>query len=341
MDIMNFAKSLIGVSGLLLLFTFACVVVGSYLSYKDGQIRDRIDSGVEKIDTIVTNSEIKLNNAGTTLLDNNALVLDNLGRTITANEQLRETNEQLRIASAQLQQNYEQIAATLNKTIETKEEAIKAQKEAIKAQDEIIGQLTGGNSYPGLSLKKSGFYLTTKGSYGIPNLKIIIRIIPNCLNIPKNVTLDYLRGNQQNQDYIKPVFIKTYPKLWAGLNIEPIDIKNFNSYLPNGDGVMNAFEIYFESDHKRWVQRIRIISHNGKWEVADILDEIPTTQRDNNFSGENEIYKHVSENFPYQSGTLKIIPFFNARLDHPTRLGAVAIEYNHENGISDRAFDSL
>lgn len=328
MDIMNFIKSLCGVSGGVLFLTICGVILGAYISYKDGKTSDRIDKGVGKIDTAVTNTETKLNKARKELLNVSNSVIDNLNETNKANGQLRTAN-------GQLQQNYEQIVATLT-------EAINAKNEAIKSKDEIIGQITGGDSRPSLSLKKGGFYLRTQGTYSIPNLKIIIFIIPNCLNIPKDVTLDYLRG-KYNKDYIKPVFIKTYPKLWAGMDIEPIDIENFNSYLPNSDGIMNAIEIYFESDYKKWFQRIRIVSHNGKWEVADILEEIPTTQRDNNFSGENEIYKHVSENFPaqFQSGTLKIIPFFNARLDHPTRLGAVPIDYNHENGISDRSFDNL
>lgn len=326
---MNFAKSLISLSGFLLFFTVVCVFVGSYMSYKDGKIRDKIDTGVakidigvEKIDTIVTNSEKKLNDAGEALSKVNAVVVQNLEKSVKAGEQL--------------EQSYKQIVETLNQTIEGK-------NATLKAQDEIIGQMTGGNSYPQLSLKKGGFYLTNKGIYSIPNLEISIRSIPNCLEIPREVTLDYLKRRQSNGDYIKPVFYKKPYKLWAGLHIESIDIKNFNSYLPNDNGIMNGFEIYFNSDHKRWVQQIRLISHNGSWEIADILYEIPTTQRDNNFSNQKEIYNHVSENFPveYPTGSFKIIPFFNAVFDHPTKFWFVPIEYNHKNAISGYSFDSL
>ncbi|AOZ98783.1 hypothetical protein BIW12_04670 [Flavobacterium commune] len=304
-------------------------------SIDNDNAQEKIKDGVIKIDEIVTNSEKKLNDAGEALSKNNTLVVDNLKKTIKASEQLQEANEQLQKASEQLQKNYKQIVETLNQTIEGK-------NATIKAQDEVIGQITGGNSYPELSLKKGGFYLNTHGSFSIPNLKISIWVIPNCLNIPKKVTIDYLRENITDQKYIIPIVAIRYSKLWAGYNIQSIEVENFKSYLPNEDGNMHAFEIYFESDYKKWKQRIRIISHNGKWEIADLLDEIPTTQRDNIFFSEKEIYRHVSENFPSaQSGAWKMIPFFNALPSDSAKLGIIPIEYNDKNGISDYSFDNL
>lgn len=336
MELIDFLKSLWGVSGAVIGFTLLGLLFGAYLSYKDGKTSDRIDSGVGKIDTIVTNSENRLKDASESILINNALVIENLKKTIDANKQLQKTNEQLGIASGQLQQNYEQIVATLNTTIKVKDEAI-------KSKDEIIGQTTGGESYPSLSIKKGGFYLANRGIYSIPNLQVSIRLIPNCLNIPRNATLEYLRNEPTDPKYVIPIYYKKYPKLWAGLSIESIDIKNLNSYIPNDKGIMHAFEIYFESDYKRWMQRIRIISHNGKWEVAEVLDEIPTTQRSNVYSNEKEIFKHISENFPTFEGlgTTKVIPFFNAKFDHPTRFNFIIIDYNQENGIAERSFDDF
>lgn len=329
MDIMNFIKSLYSVSGVLLLLTILCVFAGSYLSHKDGQIRDKIDAGVEKINTIVTNSEKKLNEANEALLKNNAIVTDNLEKTITANEQLQK-------ASEQLQQNYKQIVETLNQTIEGKDTTI-------RAQEEVIGQTTGGDSYPKITLKKEGFYLTVQGIYSIPNLRVTIFLISNCLNIPKEVTIDYVRDGKINPTYIKTIFNDTYSKLWAGGHSNPIHIEDINDYLPTNDGVMHAFEIYYKSDFKIWEQKIRIISYKGKWEIADILNEIPTTQRDNIIYREKKIYSLVSENFPahqtnLETGVSKFIPFFNARPYDPSKPYFELIDYNHGNGISNLSF---
>nr|WP_314897278.1 hypothetical protein [uncultured Flavobacterium sp.] len=329
---MNFAKSLIGVPGLLLVFTFVCVVAGSYLSYRDGKVRDKIDTGVEKIDTIVTNSERKLNEANKALLKNNDLVTENLEKTITANEKLQKTSEQL-------QQNYKQIVETLNQTIEGKDATI-------RAQEGIIGQTTGGDSYPKITLKKKGFYLTVQGKYSIPNLRVTILLISNCLNIPKDVTIDYLRDGKINPTYIKTIFNYTYSKLWAGGHINPINIEDINNYLSTDDGVMHAFEIYYKSDFKIWEQKIRIISYKGKWEIADILNEIPTTHRGNTILKDNNIYNLVSENFPAEqtnsyAGVAKFIPFFNTTPYEPYNLYYEPIRYSPAHGISDFSFDEL
>jgi hypothetical protein len=332
----SFKKNPRMLSILLVVFSVAGVFLSAIISDRDGEIRDKIDKGVKaiedgvvKIDTIVNDSKSKLETANEALITNNNLVIDNLVRTQTANEQLIK-------ASEQLQKNYEQIVEGLKKSIEAKEETI-------NAKEEIIGQTTGGDSYPSLSLKKGGFYLSTLGTYSIPNLRVSIRLIPNCLSIPRKVTLKYLRNQPTDPKYVIPIYYEKYNRLWAGFKFEYIDIKNLKSYIPNDDSIMHAFEIYFESDYKKWIQRIRIISHNGKWEIADVLYEIPTTQRDNIFIREEPIYKHVSENFPaiVIDGATKIIYFFNADLEHPTNPTVEFIEYKNGNEISGCSFDEL
>lgn len=327
MDIMNFIKSLCGMSGAVLFFTVCVVILGSYISYKDGKTSDRIDKGVGKIDTAVTNTETKLNKAREELLSVSNSVIDNLKETNKANGQLRTAN-------GQLQQNYEQIVATLT-------EAINAKNEAIKSKDEIIGKLMGGESYPELTLKKGGFYLTAIGKYNIPNLKISIILIQDCLEMPQEVTLNYLSKGELNRNYFKLLFHGELD-LRSGVP-SPINIEDFKNNLPTESGKTHAFEVIFETKLKKWIQRIRITSFNGKWEVANILDEVHGSSEGNTFGGEKEILKQVSESYPplFQDNNTKYIRFFNTSIMHPKTGTPVPIDYNHQNGISDRSFDGL
>lgn len=346
MEIIEFLKSLWGISGGILAFTILVVILGAYVSYKDGKTSDRIDKGVADIDKIVTDSKKELDKANIELQKNIGLATANLKSTDVANKQLLETNEKLNQASLQLERNYKKTVDALKESIEAKEEALNAKNETIKSKDEVIGQFTGGNTYPKIELKKGGFYLTSLGGYTIPELNVRIFIIPNYLDIPKQVTIDYLKGNKIDTKYIIPVFNKTYPKFWAGHSAEIIDIANFNEYLLTNNNATHAFEIYFESKFKKWKQKIRIISHNGKWEVADILDEIPTTQKDNVRIFEKNIYSLISENFPAQqtnshTGIIKIIPLFNTTPYHPFSIYYDMIDYSPAHGVSDYSLDEL
>lgn len=332
--LLDYFKSLWGAPGLILAMTIVCVIWASKSSYDNEEVQKKIKKGVGKIDTIVTNSEQTLNNASKDLLDNTNLVLDNLERTKIANEQLMQ-------ASEQLQENYEQIVATLNKTIEAKEESINAKNEAIKSKDEIIGKLMGGESYPELTLKKGGFYLTAKGKYNIPNLKIAIILIQDCLEIPQEVTLNYLSKNDLNRGYFKLLYHNELDLRLGGPF--PIDIENFKNNLTVEDRKTHAFEIVFETKLKIWKQRIRITSYKGKWEIANILDEVHGSSEGNAFGGEKEILKQVSDGYPalFENNHKKYILFYNSSITNPKTGTPVPIEYNDQNGISDRSFDDL
>lgn len=330
----DYIKSLWGAPGLILAMTIVCVIWASKSSYDNDEAQKKIKKGVGKIDTIVTNSEQTLNNASKDLLDNTNLVLDNLERTKIANEQLMQ-------ASEQLQENYKQIVQGLKESIKAKEEAINAKNEAIKSKDEIIGKLMGGESYPGLTLKKGGFYLTAIGKYNIPNLKIAIILIRDCLEIPQEVTLNYLSKNDLNGSYFKLLYHSELD-LRAGVPY-PINIENFKNNLPVDDRKTHAFEIVFETKLKKWIQRIRITSFKGKWEIANILDEVHGSSEGNTFGGEKEILKQVSEDYPalFENNYKKYILFFNSSLMHPKTGTPVPMEYNDQNGISDCSFDDL
>lgn len=338
MEIIEFFKSLWGVSGAVLTFTILVVFFGAYVSYRDGKTSDRIDKGVTKIDTIVTDSKEKLEKANDDLQTTIGIANDNLKSTEAANKKLSQT-------SIQLQRNYEETLKTLEAANQAKDEALNAQKETLKSKDEVIGRLTGGNTYPKIELKKGGFYLTSIGGYTIQGLKVVIFIIPNYLDIPKQVTIDYLKGNKLDEKYIVPVFKKTYSRFW-GNSSEVIDIPNFNGYLLTNNNAAHAFEVYFESEFKKWSQKIRIISHNGKWEVANILDEIPTTNIGNMNINGNNIYKLISENFPGKhansnKGIFKIFPLYNSTPYEPFDTDFDMILYSPVHGVSNYSLDDL
>ena len=115
-------------------------------SVKDSKIRDQINSGV---DTLKIQSDETIRR----LKDANRDISVSLEKTKKANEQLAENNQKI-------SENY-------RKTIEAKEAIIDAQKD-------IIGQITGGDSYPSIVMTRNQFFLLVNGTYGIPNLNIQI-----------------------------------------------------------------------------------------------------------------------------------------------------------------------
>lgn len=350
MELIEFAKSLKGVSGAVLAFTIAVVILGAYVSFKNDKTNDRIDKGVKKIDRVADSTKDKLDKASDDLKNNLDLSQASLERVILANKQLLETNQKLSQTSIQLQKNYEKTLKTLEAANKAKEEAIKAQNETINSKDEVIGQLTGGKSFPRISLKKGGFHISVQGEYSIPDLRIIIYALPNYLNIPAQVTSDYMKGKKTGPSYIFPIYSQQYYMVWADHLPGSIDIPNFNEYLPTNDGIMNGFDIILETKHKKWKQQIRIVSHNGKWEIADKLLEIPTTQKGNVMRIPDEIFTEISENFPAirtantKTGKMMFYITYNAQAYDASKPSFDYIEYNeynHNNGAADREFDSL
>lgn len=347
MELIEFAKSLKGVSGAVLAFTIAVVILGAYVSFKNDKTNDRIDKGVKKIDRVADSTKDKLDKASDDLKNNLDLSQASLERVILANKQLLETNQKLSKTSIQLQKNYEETLKTLEAANKAKEEAIKAQNQTINSKNEVIGKLTGGESYPRIDIKKGGFYIAVQGEYSIPDLRITIYALPNYLNIPVQVTSDYLKGKNIGPSNIFPIYHQQYYMVWAGHSPGSIDIPNFNEYLPTNNGIMNGFDIILETKHKKWKQQIRMVSHNGKWEIAQKLLEIPTTQKDNVIRNPDEIFSEISENFPAIStsntntGKMMIYITYNARAYDISKPSVDYIEYNHKNGAADREFDSL
>lgn len=182
--------------------------------------------------------------------------------------------------------------------------------------------------------------MTVVGAYNIPGLKVKIGLIQNCLNIPENRTTDYLQ-DKVGVAIFNIEIQKEYSKLWTVPFSQSIKFKNMKDYLTHDNFQLHGFEIYFESTYKKWGQKIRILAHNGNWEIADVLFEIPTIQKDNNYSSEKKIYEHVSEGFPTLSGAepYKLVPFFNKSPYNQRGALIIPIKYNHDNGISNYSFD--
>jgi polyhydroxyalkanoate synthesis regulator phasin len=296
---MNIIEFLTSAQFIILIITVIGASVVAISTYKDGKIRDEINQGIKKIDTIVNNSEIKLNESAKKLSEN-------LEETKNANEKLKKT--------------YKNTVENLAKTIEAK-------NATIESQTEILGQITGGDSYPAISLKNDGFYISVKGAYSIPNLKVQINAIANLavypeINIKRDTDINKLK---------EKIFNLHYGKLWKTTPFaEFIPFKNINEFLNKTENHIHGFDIIFNSDYKKWKQYIRIISHKGRWEIEDVLVEIQTTQV-TGMQSDKFVYTHVSELFPINSK--EIYKYFSSN-DL-----SFLIEYNAENGIGSLPLD--
>lgn len=340
----NFWDYLIGFPGLVILLTLIGLIIGSYLSFDNDKKSGKMRKGVDDINAIVITTENKLNEASTNLESNIDIAKLNLDKVTLANVQLLETNEKLNKASLQLLDNYNKTLEALEASNKAKDEALLAKNETIKSKDEIIGQLTGGNSFPRISLKKGGFHISVQGVYSLYDVKVTIRLIPNFLKIPKQTTQDYLKGLQPDSKYIITFNQFTFPKLLSGSLPGSINIKDFNSYFTRNEEDMHAIDIFIESDRKIWFQRTRLVTHNGKWEVADILKEIPSVQKDNSFNDGTPIFNTVSEKFPLyypNNENWKLIILYNAGEYEINKKAYDFIEYKNGNGMSDFSFDEL
>ena len=185
----------------------------------------------------------------------------------------------------------------INKTInETFHETLEVKDTTIAAQKNIIGVLTGGDSYPSVLFNQKGFLLASSGDYGIPNLKLQIIHIPNYQNCPIESLSLYLNDNKADKN-IKIIYDKTFTKSFAG----SINLIKFSELAINLDkDVSHAFDFNFNSDLKRWTQRIRFIPVNNRWEVLNGLEEeISYKEEKGKVPSPKTIHFKASINFPY------------------------------------------
>lgn len=190
-------------------------------------------------------------------------------------KQTKETN-------AMLEENKQSITDTLSKTVEAKEE--------------IIGMLTGGDSYPTILYNKDGFLLASHGKYGIPNLKLQIVHISDYQHTSMESISNYLNNNKTN-DNISVVYTNIFTKTFAG-TVHTIKLSELNIEIDKN--ISHGFDFNFSNDFKRWVQRVRLIPVNGKWEVLDGLEEEVTYKKDiHSVPAPKTIHFRASQNFPY------------------------------------------
>jgi len=179
-----------------------------------------------------------------------------------AGDNINESLLKVEEANSKLEENKDKIIETLNKTIENNETTL-------KAQERIIGILTGGDSFPTILFNKKGFYLASFGDYGIPNLKLQIVHISNYQDCPIESLSLYLKENKADKN-IDIVYDESFTKTFAGT----FDLISFSDLRIDLDkNVTHAFDFNFNSNLKRWTQRIRFVPLNGRWEVLNGLEE--------------------------------------------------------------------
>lgn len=196
-------------------------------------------------------------------------------------------------ANSKLEENRKSINDTYEKTIESL-------KATIQSKDEILGMITGGDSYPQLALSKNAFFVFVNGTYGIPNLKVEIYHLEDYKNIPSEVVSDYLL-NKTMSGYIQKIYSSEARNLGVG-NVNPIEYDSFIRNELANTNISHGFDIFYTGDYKSWVQKIRLIPVNGKWELIDCLEELSTFNKTKNLMNTRKtIYFNSSENFPYLS----------------------------------------
>ena len=103
-------------------------------------------------------------------------------------------------------EKHNQTLAVSKKTIITNLE------KTIESKDEIIGMVTGGDSYPRLSIGNNYFFLSVNGVYSIPECTVEIVYLKNYLNISLNTTSDYLEKGIRNDTDIKTIYKAKFTK---------------------------------------------------------------------------------------------------------------------------------
>lgn len=221
-----------------------------------------------------------------------------IGTADTTLNELKETSKVIDLswnetekANLKLEDNKKALIKILEKTIDAKDATIESQKD-------IIGQITGGDSYPRLSIGKKGFYIRIIGEYSIPNLKVDIIFLKNYLNIPYNITQAYI-DNQTESEHIYKISSVKYQKLWVNsrTNLIPIENTIRESIITNNS---SGFDIYFNSGFNRWVQKIRFIKHGDidEWGVIDLLHSEKVTAKKGEYQKSSRIYLEISDKYP-------------------------------------------
>lgn len=184
-----------------------------------------------------------------------------------------------------------------NKTLKnTKNIIITNLNKTIEAKNEIIGMFTGGDSYPEIMFGKNSFLLASNGKYGIPNLKLQIVHIKDYEKVPIETLSKYL-NNQKASGSISVVYTKTFTKTFAG-TMHTIKFSDIGIHLDKK--ISHGFDFNFNSDFKRWTERVRLINVNDKWEVLIGLEEETSHKKNTHtLSQPRTIYFRASPDFPY------------------------------------------
>lgn len=206
---------------------------------------------------------------------------------------LSQVNNEVIESHKKLIKTYDKVIENLNKTIETKETVI-------STQHEIIGQLTGGNSYPRIGVGDKSFFVIAEGTYSIPECNIEIVLIRNYIDTPIDATYNYLEKKELDNTNFISVCNTSFPKLWINSKTIQIPYKDIiYESIKNDDSF--GFDIYYNSPFKRWLQHIRFLrfpDNKEKFGIVDILTEEKSYSKKRDYSKITTIFREVSNEFP-------------------------------------------
>lgn len=216
----------------------------------------------------------KIKNNTTNLIKKGKETLDNLNAiSINAKIAQKAANE----AYSQLDDTYTNTLLGIEKAeennkgiIENLKNTIKAKDDILKSQEEMISKLTGGNSYPFITILNNTLQLHLDGDYGIPELRIEIVFFKNYLKQNSTNCKKYIEEGLLNDEIIK-FYDHTFTKLYVNKRYQSIIIPNEILESIVNDNYA-GFDIKFNSGYKSWTQYIRLHKYGINTKQIEIFN---------------------------------------------------------------------
>lgn len=210
-----------------------------------------------------------------------------------ASSQINKSLEETKVANQKLDENKSKIIENLNKTLDAK-------NATINAQNEIIGQLTGGDSFPRIEVGESCFYLVINGNYSIPDCEVEIVLLRDYFTAPFDVTDSYVYNGKKDGKYYNTICRQFYPKLWInGINVEIPFVDEIYDCVKNADSF--GFDIFFVSSFKRWKQEIRFLRFPERKSDFGVVEKVNEEKPSLNGKNEEKVKRlilEISDSFP-------------------------------------------
>lgn len=239
------------------LLLLAVLIISAFITYlssnDDAKIKKAID---DKTDTLVAKGKETI-------------------------DTLNKISKDVAIAQNQLDSTYlnsvlnlEQSVLNHQTTLENLKRTIEAKEKILKSQNDMLSRLTGGNSFPYITISHNKLQLHLDGDHGIPDLRIEIFFLNISKNKDNDIYKKYIYEGILNKDIIK-FYDNTFTKLYVNKTYQDIVIPNeiLESIMKNND---SGFDIRYNSGYKSWTQCIRLhknMSDTKQIEIFNILYE--------------------------------------------------------------------